>query len=342
MANASIVEVLDCWAATSASSVVSEAPRGFSGAVLRRVETTAGAFALRRWPSGGAGLPVARIRELHRWLAWLAEQGVAIVAVPLQSNDGSTIVERRGMIWQLEPWLQGTADFHSHPTDERLRSAFTALARLHLASDRYAPTDDGGAWFWRGSGRPDAVSERLAKLPRTTIVPMDVPSPLVADPQRRAVVGRMSSAIAVLAPRIAADLSRFMDVRVPLQPCLRDVWHDHVLFTGDEVTGIIDPSAAKTENVASDLSRLLGSFLGDSFDRWEIALAAYAAIRPLSADERRLIPLLDRSGVVLSACHWLQRLHMTEVDNQEQERVMSIAERLSSLASREWNPDWCR
>jgi Ser/Thr protein kinase RdoA (MazF antagonist) len=335
MANTCVLDVLDCWSVTSDSSAVSEVPGGFSGADVRLVETTTGAFALRCWPSGGAGLPVVRIRELHRWLAWLAEQGVAIVAVPLRSNDGHTIVERRGRFWQLEPWLPGAADFHSHPTDERLRRAFAALARLHLASDRYAPTDDGAAWFWRGSGRPDAVSERLAKLQRATIDPVDVAAPFVVDPQRRAVVGRMSSAIAVLAPRIAAELSRCMDVRVPLQPCLRDVWHDHVLFTGDEVTGIIDPSAARTENVASDLSRLLGSFLGDSFDRWEIALEAYAAIRPLSADERRLIPVLDRSGVVLSAVHWQERLRTQPLGDREWNRVESLAERLAAIASRE-------
>ncbi|MBL8849077.1 MAG: phosphotransferase [Planctomycetaceae bacterium] len=335
MANTSFSDVLDCWAATSVSSVVSEAPRGFSGADVQRVETTTGAFALRCWPAGRAGLPLARIRELHRWLAWLAEQGVAILAVPLRSRDGSTIVERRGRLWQLEPWLPGSADFHANPNDARLRSAFAALARLHLASARFVPTDAGATWFHAGRGIPSSVQTRLEQLRALRKNPIDGAGALLSlDPPHRAVVARMTALLIDAVPRTLAELSAVTTVEMSLHPCLRDVWHDHVLFTGDAATGIIDPSAAKSESVASDLSRLLGSFLGNTFDRWETALEAYAAIRPLSREERRLIPLLDRSGVVLSTAHWLERLQSQPLGEREWNRVQSLAERLQAFADR--------
>jgi hypothetical protein len=48
---------------------------------------------------------------------------------------------------------------------------------------------------------------------------------------------------------------------VPLQPCLCDSWHDHVLFESDAVTGLIDYGSAKIDHVAVDLARMLGSLM---------------------------------------------------------------------------------
>ena len=45
---------------------------------------------------------------------------------------------------------------------------------------------------------------------------------------------------------------------VPFNLCIGDVWHDHILFEGDAVTGMIDFAAAKVDHVAADLARLLG------------------------------------------------------------------------------------
>ena len=44
---------------------------------------------------------------------------------------------------------------------------------------------------------------------------------------------------------VADVLNRWADRDVPLQPCIRDVWHDHVLFEGDKVTGLIDAWIAR-------------------------------------------------------------------------------------------------
>ena len=108
-----------------------------------------------------------------------------------------------------------------------------------------------------------------------------------------------------LAPRIAGQLKVGQDTVVPLQPCLRDVWHDHVLFTGDEVTGLIDPHAARSDNVATDLARLLGSLVGDDCAGWDAGLAAYQTIRPLALAELALVEMFDQSAVLLSGMTWL-------------------------------------
>jgi homoserine kinase type II len=115
---------------------------------------------------------------------------------------------------------------------------------------------------------------------------------------------------------------------------LCDVWHDHVLFTGDEVTGIIDYGAAKMDNVAADLARLLGSFIGDDVTMYEIGLDAYAAVRPLTDDERRLVPLLDRSGVVLGLANWLRQIFQQGCTMKNR---TAVVDRIADLVQRAEN-----
>ena len=67
-----------------------------------------------------------------------------------------------------------------------------------------------------------------------------------------------------------------------------DLWHDHILFTGNAVTGLIDFGSVKEDHVAVDLARLLGSMIGDDAAIWEVGLSAYQRIQPLSAEEAAL------------------------------------------------------
>jgi Ser/Thr protein kinase RdoA (MazF antagonist) len=341
-------DVLDHWPDTAGEVQVCSVTPGFSGAGVFRVTSTSGTWCLRRWPNGAAGLPAARIRELHRWLAFLASEGVTTVAVPVSSRNASTLVFAHGSHWHLEPWLPGTADFHQQPTDVRLRNTATALATLHLAAERYAPSTEGAAWFACGFGASPAVIERRERLRQWSVPRGGVkrnpkpergsgssknhgPSLTRRVTAQRDLAGELAASLSTLAPRIAEELERLTGVRVRLHSCLRDVWHDHILFAGDAVTGIVDPSAARTENVASDLSRLLGSLLADDQERWPIALDAYAERRSLSPDERRLIPALDRSGVALSAAHWLERMANRELNAREWERVQQLSRRVFAM-----------
>jgi homoserine kinase type II len=87
------------------------------------------------------------------------------------------------------------------------------------------------------------------------------------------------------------------------------VWHDHVLFEGDAVTGLIDYGAVKIDHVAVDLARLLGSLVGASRDAWSIGLQAYRRLRPLADDEEQLAHVLEESGNTVAAANWLMWLY---------------------------------
>jgi Ser/Thr protein kinase RdoA (MazF antagonist) len=285
---------------------------GFSGAALWRVVTGHGDFALRRWPR--PGLPRPRIFELHRLLEHLRREGLTCVAVPLPTDDGSTLVSEAGHDWQLEPWLPGVADFHDDPSRERLRAAMDGLARWHLAASRYVPADGGSQWFaGRGPSVSPAVAERLeilAGADEETMQRVESRITSATDSSIRGKSRRILELFRSARTTVINELELLREVRVPLHPCLRDVWHDHVLFTGDRVTGLIDPSACRTEVVACDLSRLIGSLVGDDCAAWDFAIGEYQRRRHLSVGERALVPVFDRSGVLLAGWTWLEWLYL--------------------------------
>jgi Ser/Thr protein kinase RdoA (MazF antagonist) len=308
---------------------------GFSGAFVARVETPSGAFCLRGWSAGAVG---ERILALHEFLAHVRSRGVDYVAVPFAAEHGETLVEVARRLWQVEPWLPGSADFWSRPSDVRLAAALGALARFHQASRGFEPVVHSRSHLGPAAdGIPQTVRERIERIERWSPQRLtEVRSHLRRLPanieRRTAAAERILRVFERAAASIAGELSLAAQMPVPLSPCLRDVWHDHVLFSGDEVTGLIDPSAARTDTVAADLSRLVGSLIADDRAAWERALAAYQAVRPLSAAESVLVSVLDRSGVLLSGMAWLERPEFW----QEQPPALAarFAERIERIAAR--------
>lgn len=310
---------------------------GFSGAEVFRFESLAGPRVLRVWPAKNR-LPIARISGLHRLLQHIYQKGVTSVAVPERNHFGGTITEIRRRVVHVEPFMEGVADFHTSPTVERLANTMRALAEWHRAATSFQPTELEGAWFYCKTGPSPAVCERLKLLKsflegKAAFIRQRLQSSTSQnlDPDFRKAAIDILSRFQVLGAIVADKLRQARQWQVPLQPCLRDIWHDHVLFTGEEVTGLIDPTACRTESVASDLSRLLGSMVGNDQQAWALAITVYDQHRRLSEVEQRLIPILDHSGVLLSGMRWLEKLALEEsisISPAVVKRVEQIAERL--------------
>jgi hypothetical protein len=62
----------------------------------------------------------------------------------------------------------------------------------------------------------------------------------------------------------------------------------------------------KTESVAADIARLLGSLCGNDQQAWATGQAAYETIRPLSADEQSLVSAFYQSQRLLAGVKWAQ------------------------------------
>ena len=298
---------------------------GFSGARLWRVESSAGPLCLRRWPPEHP--THQRLTLIHEVLQHVVRQGFAAVPVPLPTRRGETIVQHGGHLWELAPWMPGRADYHARPSRERLTAALTALARFHLAAATFEIAEAKHGPSPGIIARRRQLQEWLAgdesKL-QAALPSSDWPD-LV--PHARRWLGLLSSA----APRVDQLLAEASGIHVALQPCLRDIWHEHVLFTGDEVTGIIDFGALRMENVAGDLARLLASLVGNDADGWKHGIAAYESLRIVCLNERRLMMAFHASGLLLSPANWF---HWIFLDARTFENRIGIIDRVAAQLRR--------
>jgi Ser/Thr protein kinase RdoA (MazF antagonist) len=273
---------------------------GFSGAIFWRLTTPKGRLCVRRWPRQHP--TPDRLREIHAVLIRASDRGCAGIPRPLVTRNGDSFIEHDGHLWELAPWLPGEADYRARPTESRLRAAMRALANFHLAA---APAERVSVEVSPGIA---ARIERLQSLAgggldrlRQDTARRGGHWPALAERGRR-----LFELFAAAAPGVERRLIHSCSKQTALQPCIRDVWHDHVLFQEDTVTGLIDFGALRTDNVATDIARLLGSLVGDERHGWEVGLAAYGDLRPLSTEERDLVRAFDESAVLMSGLSWVE------------------------------------
>jgi homoserine kinase type II len=90
-----------------------------------------------------------------------------------------------------------------------------------------------------------------------------------------------------------------------------DLFRDNVMFDGDELTGFFDFYFAGCDTFLFDIGVCLNDWCielatgAHNAPRAQAFLAAYQAIRPLSAQERQLLPAMARAGALR---FWLSRL----------------------------------
>ena len=307
---------------------VTPATPGFSGALVFRVDIDETAFCVRQWPTG---MPIERLQAIHRLLDHVGQNGDVPIPVPLSSSDGQSIASFHGHLWQVEPWLPGEADFDQNPTDARLQAAMTGLANWHRAASHYKPPHRDTDWLVAcHEGKSPTVASRLQSLVwwRSNLDAAERRLVLETDDRFRSVGQRLTIHFRRLADSIGRELQQVEPLCVRQQPCIRDLWHDHLLFSDDRLTGMIDFGAVKTDSVACDLSRLLGSLFGGDAAGWQRALDAYEQTRSLTTAEHQLVRPLNLSGLLLSGMTWLQRRAEDSVSVEQMPRVIARLERI--------------
>jgi Ser/Thr protein kinase RdoA (MazF antagonist) len=294
---------------------------GFSGARLWRVPTPAGPLCLRAWPVPGP--PPERLDVIHSLMDAAVRAGLEFVPPVVRTVTHQTWVSHAGRLWDLTAWMPGRADFHERPGVRRLEGACSALARLHTVWRRQDIPPGPCPAVRR---RLDGAAEWAALVGsgwRPAFPPHDDPVTPWAE--------RAWRLLGLHLPRLTERLAPWAAAPFSLQPCLCDVWHDHVLFEGDAVTGLVDYGSVKLDHVTADLARLLGSLVPDDPELTAAGLEAYARLRPLSPQEQALVAVLDETGTLLGAATWLRWLYH---DGRRFDDRPAVARRLAGLVVR--------
>jgi Ser/Thr protein kinase RdoA (MazF antagonist) len=283
---------------------------GFSGAPLVRVRPRGGGawFVLKAF---AGGTPRGRAEWVHALIRHLHAAGVGEVPRPLETAAGGTLAtDDHGIHWELVPVVAGGPV--AAPSVAQAAAALAVLARIHAAAAEWpeSPPQVGPS---PGLTRRREQARMLQQRPwHARRAAIDATADLAA------VVARWDRAIADFdateGRRAVAVVAAARADAVPLQAVLRDVWSAHVLFASGaspHVAGIVDVHAAAVDAPATDIARLLGSWRGaptacDPVAAWPDAVAAYAAVRPLAAAERRQVSILHAAGVICGLDNWFR------------------------------------
>lgn len=310
------------------------ASSGFSGAKIWRLETDRGVLCLRRWSLEHPD--VERLKWMHAVLRHVGTQCGNWIAVPIATQSGATFAQADGHLWELTPWLPGSPALVNEPTQERVAAAMAALAQFHLAAATFPQADQVlrpapgiGSRHEQLTGLLHGGIERL----RTGVEEAHAVWPSLAE----AGLGLLKN-FSKTAPPIERMLLEVSGLSVTNQPCIRDIHCEHILFTENEVTGMVDFGAMRTDHVTGDIARLLGSVAEADSDLWVDGLAAYERFRRLSSAEHRLLKAYHASAAVLSGVNWLQWVFLQRREFADragvERRFAAIAGRLARMAGR--------
>ncbi len=270
---------------------------GFSGSRIW-FEEKAG-LVLKAIPVDGKSIP--ELAQIHRWVEIAKEVGIETLPTILRSIHGTSTFEFGSHYWVLMTKSPGRADFRDDTNDRRLWIIMKELAQLHrIFYARFGTL-----------GPIPGVSRRLAKLDNFSRV-FDrfdwrcLEKHSLASNSGWDLVLYLSRNLPGQIARAMRDLERLKHYVVPIHPCLCDCWHDHFLFEGDQLTGIIDLDAMKIDHPAVDLARSITSLLPFNRELWPYVFGKYLEAGAVSDFPFEWIEILSDTGQIVAGLHWLQ------------------------------------
>jgi homoserine kinase type II len=217
-----------------------------------------------------------RREDLPYFLALMQHLVARGISCPLPVKDraGRTLKELAGRPAALITFLEGL--WVRRPNIEHCHALGDALAHFHLAG---------------------------ADFPMFRANDLSLPGwrPLV-----KAIGAGADEVVPGLAAEIEKELS-YLEQRwpsdLPEGVIHADLFPDNVFFLGQDVSGLIDFYFACTDALAYDVAVCLNAWCFEADHSYNVTkgqslLAAYAAVRPLSMQERALLPMLARGAAL--------------------------------------------
>ena len=271
---------------------------GFSGASVWKItDVQRKQFSVKRFNVKPLGnLTTDHLVWIHRVLLHTIACDCDFVAGPQRTDSGMSYHQTEDGLWEVCTWMPGEANSGQPLSDAKLEHAMKSLAKFHQSAAQVN-------FDFRPSPGVKTRLSQLAEM-KKTVASIRVPS------HQYPTLTSLFMGLKRLPPNLLQGhidaLGQFTNQTLPLQPVIRDLRSDHLLFNGEELTGLIDFDAMQMETIALDLTRSLGSLVPDDSARWQAALNAYNSVRQIQPAEMELIRILDPINTILSALNWLK------------------------------------
>jgi Ser/Thr protein kinase RdoA (MazF antagonist) len=268
---------------------------GLSGAPAWAVDHDGHRFVLKSFATSASREHAAWV---HAFMRLVRGAGVLQVPMIIAAPDGETLqADEGGSLWELLQWMPGSAT--TKPSGRQAAAAADVLARAHQAAAAWPACP-------RRVGHSPGVLHRVARaralLARPWATRLDA---TYRGPLREQFERAIAIFAAVGGGQAVARVAEWESRAVVMQPVLRDIWSDHVLFVGEQVAGVIDWHAAGIDTPATDVARLVAGWAVDQ-ETMRAFLDSYSAIRPLSGDEVSLVPFLRDTGILFGLDNWFR------------------------------------
>jgi homoserine kinase type II len=208
----------------------------------------------------------------------LAARGITCPQ-PVRGRDGQALRHLAGRHAAITTFLPGVWPRRVRP--EHCAPLGTALAQLHLAGEGYAATRTNALG-------PHGWAPLLARA-RASLDGAPV------EPHIPALCDEIGTALAATLAAWPAGL--------PTGHIHADLFPDNVFFLDGRLSGLIDFYFAATDLLAYDVAICLNAWCFEPDFQFNVTkaramLAAYGAVRPLSAQERAALPVLCRGAAI--------------------------------------------
>jgi homoserine kinase type II len=236
----------------------------------------------------------ARSSPAVKWEQALVRQAASEgwpVPVTLATSDGGTLFESEGQLWSASRFLRGAPDLQ--PSVAAWRRRGELLARLHRDL----------AGFASAGQRPSFGTDfqlGLKLLAHGIVATFEEAVDALAQehPDLAAV------ATARRAENVEA-LERLRCSELPMLPVHADFQRFNLLWSEDELTGLLDFDFSHLDVQVQDLAIVLIPFMPLERDEASAVIEGYESIRELTRQERLLLPVLVRTHLIWWVTHLL-------------------------------------
>jgi aminoglycoside phosphotransferase (APT) family kinase protein len=308
---------------------------------LVRVATPEGMWRVHRWP---AGTPIRDVTFSHQVIQQARDAGLAVApeVAALVAHEGNSVLQAGGRLYDASGWQAGAPVLRSEAAwpDPESRMDLPAvlpaaafgqvisqLAHLHGATHGLAGQRDAPAAPLEML--PGAVRQAQARHLRS----------LRANARREPAAQRWLATserlIAAAEPLVIAAIEEQV---LPQTVLHLGLWPGHVLFERGELTGLLGWERVAVGAPLLDIGQAILRLQGWTDDAVERAIASYSDVRPLSPNERRLLPAVAALDAVATTGRLLEQAYANANAGRPPSAVRTAVDHmLTSMTSLEQN-----